>query len=59
MVNMLSPKEGDSICDPACGTGGMLSRSYEHIRLAGGDPRTFLARFMDKKKHDNRIHCPV
>ena len=51
MVNILSPKEGDSIYDPACGTGGMLLGAIEHIRLAGGDPRyLFSARFMDKKK---------
>jgi type I restriction enzyme M protein len=24
MVNILDPREGESIYDPACGTGGML-----------------------------------
>jgi hypothetical protein len=27
MVNMLDPREGESIYDPACGTGGMLQDS--------------------------------
>ena len=28
MVEILDPKEGESIYDPACGTGGMLSRRH-------------------------------
>jgi type I restriction enzyme M protein len=32
MVDLLDPAEGEMICDPACGSGGFLSRAYEHIR---------------------------
>ncbi len=31
MVEILDPKFGDKICDPACGTAGFLVASYEHI----------------------------
>jgi type I restriction enzyme M protein len=31
MVEILDPKYGDKICDPACGTAGFLISSYEHI----------------------------
>ncbi len=31
MVEILNPKFGDKICDPACGTAGFLIASYEHI----------------------------
>ena len=41
MVELLDPQEGESIYDPACGTGGMLLGTIEHVERAGGDPRTF------------------
>ena len=31
MTEILEPKYGDKICDPACGTAGFLVASYEHI----------------------------
>ena len=31
MVEMLEPKPGESVYDPACGSGGMLISSYKHI----------------------------
>jgi len=37
MVNILDPKEGDSLYDPACGTGGMLLEAIHHVREARGD----------------------
>lgn len=41
LMNMiLNSKEGESIYDPACGTGGMLIEALEHIKEIGGDPRT-------------------
>jgi hypothetical protein len=38
MVNILDPKEGETIYDPACGTGGMLLEAVHHVREAGGAP---------------------
>jgi type I restriction enzyme M protein len=31
MVDILDPKEGDRICDPCCGNGGFLIKSYDCI----------------------------
>lgn len=51
MVDILDPKEGDSIYDPACGTGGMLLGAIDHVRRAGGDPRTFFGRIYGQEKN--------
>lgn len=32
MVDMIAPKLGESILDPACGTGGFLTCAIEHLR---------------------------
>ena len=32
MVESLDPKEGELICDPCCGSGGFLIKSFEFIR---------------------------
>lgn len=31
MVELIDPKQGDKICDPACGTAGFLVSAYEHV----------------------------
>ena len=36
MVNILDPREGESIYDPACGTGGSPAAVDEAIRLLDG-----------------------
>ena len=51
MVEILDPKEGESIFDPACGTGGMLLAAIEHVKRQGGDERTFSARSMVREKN--------
>lgn len=33
MVQMVNPRLGEKVMDPACGTGGFLSCSIEHIRM--------------------------
>lgn len=40
MAQMLQPKEGDSIYDPTCGTGGMLISCLAEVKRRGGDTRT-------------------
>jgi type I restriction enzyme M protein len=40
MVQLLDPQEGESIYDPACGSGGMLVESVNQVRAHGHDPRT-------------------
>ena len=37
---IVDTKEGESIYDPACGTGGMLLECIEHLRQNGSDYRT-------------------
>lgn len=38
IVEMLDPGIGDTILDPACGTGGFLLGAYDWIRLRNSDP---------------------
>lgn len=51
MVEILDPKEGESIYDPACGTGGMLLAAIEHVKHNGGDPRTFFGKIYGQEKN--------
>jgi len=51
MVNILAPREGETIYDPACGTGGMLLGAVAHVRETGGDPRTFYGRLYGQEKN--------
>ena len=51
MVNILDPKEGESIYDPACGTGGMLLEAVHHVRLNQGDDRTLWGRLFAQEKN--------
>ena len=37
IVALLEPKEGMRICDPACGSGGMLVESAKYIERQGGN----------------------
>ena len=51
MVDILDPKEGETIYDPACGTGGMLLGAVAHVRDHGGDPRTFYGKLYGQEKN--------
>jgi type I restriction enzyme M protein len=51
MVDILAPKEGETIYDPACGTGGMLLGAVAHVRDRGGDPRTFYGKLYGQEKN--------
>jgi type I restriction enzyme M protein len=39
LVNLLEPEENMKICDPTCGSGGMLIWSREFINKKGGNPK--------------------
>lgn len=39
IVKILDPKEGMRICDPTCGSGGMLIECAHHIEKQGGNPK--------------------
>ncbi|MCH8275490.1 MAG: SAM-dependent DNA methyltransferase [Armatimonadetes bacterium] len=51
MVEILDPQEGESIYDPACGTGGMLLAAIDHVKRHGGDPRTFYGKIYGQEKN--------
>src|ERR1044071_9400487 len=51
MVNILDPKEGESIYDPACGTGGMLMEAIHHVRENHGDDRTLWGELFGQEKN--------
>ena len=51
MIEILDPKEGESIYDPACGTGGMLLAAIDHVHRNGGDPRTFFGKIYGQEKN--------
>ena len=42
LVNLVEPKEGMSICDPTCGSGGMLIESRKYVERSGGNPRNLV-----------------
>lgn len=48
LVNILDPKPGESIYDPACGTGGMLLETIHHVAENGGDPRSLTLKGQEK-----------
>jgi len=51
MIDILDPKEGESIYDPACGTGGMLLEAMHHVRQSNGDDRTLWGRLFGQEKN--------
>lgn len=50
LVNILDPQEGESVYDPACGTGGMLIEVIEHVRTGGGSPKTLWGKLYGQEK---------
>ena len=48
MVNILDPKPGETVYDPACGTGGMLLETLHHVKEKGGDPRRLKLKGQEK-----------
>lgn len=50
LINILNPTEGESVYDPACGTGGMLIEVIEHVKAAGGSPKTLWGRLYGQEK---------
>lgn len=50
LVNILDPREGETVYDPACGTGGMLIEVIEHVKRAGGRPQTVWGKLYGQEK---------
>ena len=54
MVNILDPREGESIYDPTCGTGGMLLEAIHHVADTRGDVRTLWGKLYGQDKTERR-----
>ncbi|MGK8511802.1 N-6 DNA methylase [Nocardia asiatica] len=50
LINILDPREGETVYDPACGTGGMLIEVIEHVKAAGGSPKTLWGKLYGQEK---------
>lgn len=50
IVEMIDPKVGETIYDPAAGTAGFLVAAYNHIRLANSSPAAIHEDDVDGKK---------
>lgn len=50
LINILDPQEGERVYDPACGTGGMLIEVIEHVKSAGGSPKTLWGKLYGQEK---------
>ena len=51
MVNILDPRQGESIYDPTCGTGGMLLEAIHHVKETRGDVRTLWGKLYGQEKN--------
>jgi len=51
MVKILAPRAGESVYDPACGTGGMLLESLHFVRENGGDTNLMLGKLFGQEKN--------
>ena len=51
VTRILDPHEGETIYDPACGTGGMLLEAVHHVREAGGNVRMLLGKLYGQEKN--------
>lgn len=50
LINILDPKESETVYDPACGTGGMLIEVIEHVKAAGGSPKTLWGKLYGQER---------
>jgi len=57
LINMVNPKPGQTICDPACGAGGFLIGTAKHLFTAGVDTKetTLCLYGVDKDAYLTRI----
>lgn len=51
MINILDPREGETIYDPACGTGGMLLEAVHHVKESNGNAKTLWGKLYGQEKN--------
>ncbi len=51
MVEILDPRSGETIYDPACGTGGLLLEAVNHVRRAGGSVKSLWGKLFGQEKN--------
>lgn len=51
MIRILAPKAGETIYDPACGTGGMLLEAIHYVQKHGGDENLMLGKLYGQEKN--------
>ncbi|MBA3945815.1 MAG: SAM-dependent DNA methyltransferase [Herpetosiphonaceae bacterium] len=51
MINILDPRPGDTIYDPACGTGGMLLEAVHHVAEQDGSTRSLWGKLFGQEKN--------
>jgi type I restriction enzyme M protein len=51
LVNFLHPREGETVYDPACGTGGMLIEVVQHVKDTGGRPQLLWGKVFGQEKN--------
>ncbi len=51
MIEMIDPKEGETIYDPACGTGGMLLAAVQHVKDRHGDVKRLWGKLYGQEKN--------
>jgi type I restriction enzyme M protein len=51
LVNFLDPREGETVYDPACGTGGMLIEVVHHVREGGGRVQLLWGKVFGQEKN--------
>ncbi len=51
MVRILAPEAGETIYDPACGTGGMLLEALHSVKEHGGDENLMLGKLYGQEKN--------
>ena len=51
MIEMLDPRETETIYDPACGTGGMLLAAVQHVKDKHGDVKRLWGKLFGQEKN--------
>ncbi|MBN2356422.1 SAM-dependent DNA methyltransferase [candidate division KSB1 bacterium] len=51
LVRILAPQAGETIYDPACGTGGMLLEAVHYVKAHGGDENLMLGKLYGQEKN--------